>query len=103
MCATDSDDKTGDDSATEEDDEADEPMGAVAKYKIKKAKTPQEVVVIMAEEKKRNKKAKETKAKRLAKDKAGAIQKTKQTAKAKKIRESQVNLVKCRGQGKLFE
>ena len=51
MCATDSDDKTGDDSATEEDDEADEPMGAVAKYKIKKAKTPQEVVVIMAEEK----------------------------------------------------
>ena len=69
------------DDEEQSDGEQDEPLGAVAKYKIKKAKTPQEIVVIMQEERAKNKKGQISAAKKRAQNKAAAAKKKVQVRK----------------------
>ena len=79
-----SDSSSASESESEDDEGPKEPKGAVAKYLVSKAKTPEEVKIILTNEKKAEKQRKDRKAAKRKEDSKAAQRKNKETAAAKK-------------------
>ena len=65
------------------------PKGAVAKYLVRKAKTPEQVKIILANDKKAEKHRKDRKAAKRKEDSKAAERKKKETAAAKKAKKDE--------------